>query len=70
MAYRYYVVAGHRRIAAAKALQMPELVCACLPHKEDPEIAAREDLLLAMVENLSGDAQSQQQIQALFKVAA
>jgi DNA-binding MarR family transcriptional regulator len=34
------------------------------------DLAATRRTLLAMVENLSGDAQAQQQIQALFKVAA
>jgi MarR family transcriptional regulator, organic hydroperoxide resistance regulator len=36
----------------------------------EQDLAATRRTLLAMVENLSGDAQSQQQIQALFKVAA
>lgn len=49
--WRYYIVAGHRRIAAAKHLGMVDLPCFCLDHKS-PDVAAREDLVLAMVENL------------------
>ena len=48
---RYYIVAGHRRVAAAKHLKMAELICTCLDWKPEAE-AAMEDLLLSMVENL------------------
>ena len=52
---RYYIVAGHRRIAAAKHLKLEVLTCTCLDWLPEAE-AAREDLLLAMVENLQRKA--------------
>ncbi len=48
---RYYVVAGHRRLAAAIACGLTQAECLCLPWRPEGEIVA-EDEALAIIENV------------------
>ena len=48
---RYFIVAGHRRVAAGIDAGVKEAMCLCLPWRPESEIAA-VDLVSAIVENL------------------